>query len=96
MESKRFNLNSGLLVVLTIVLGICGWSLTRNVDTVRDDIKQIRTDMVPRNEVTLQIQEIKAEIARTFADTVDTRVRVSQLEVRIGQLEVNLARAKQP
>jgi hypothetical protein len=85
--TKPFNGNSFILIVIGVVVSTLGWSLNQNVLTLKEDIRQLKSDMAPRHEVEIQLRSFEQNISRNALDIADIRLHLTTLEVEMAKLK---------
>jgi hypothetical protein len=62
MSREKLNVNSGFLLILTLIVAIAGWSLNRNFNALDEGQKELKQIIMPRQEVELQLETLRARI----------------------------------
>ena len=84
-KKMSFNANSALMVLITLLGGLCTWSINRNIDAIdrRFDL------MMPRTEIEARLEAVRSNNNRIDGELLDVRTRLSAMEL-------DLARIKRP
>lgn len=89
-KERQFNLNTLLLGAMTLVLTVTGWSLSEQVHDMKSTISDIRTAMMPRQEVEARLKSVEIQLE-------DLKVRVMDLESRPSHINhIPVAGQKSP
>lgn len=86
-NKPAFNVNSIILVIIGVTVSALGWSLNQNVLTLKEDIRQLKSDMAPRHEVDIQLKSIEQNIGRNASDIAEIRIHLTTLEVEVAKLK---------
>ncbi len=77
---EKININTIILVILTITVGAGGWALSKTYDNLekctdqlRQEVAAMRLDMMPRTESKIELESLK--------------LRVSKVELELARLQ---------
>lgn len=86
MMEKKLNIQSAFIGLLTLCIGIIGFFGQRTLGQIEGTQQRMSDTMVPRHEMDLQIQQLKADVVRIASEELDLRVKVVQCEVGLARL----------
>lgn len=87
-KKMSFNANSVLLALLSLVAGVAGVSINRNVDQVDQNQRRMWEVIMPRTEVESRLETIRAINNRIEAELLNLRDRVNAMDVKLSKIKI--------
>ncbi len=84
---KKININTGLLAVLTLISSIAGWGMNHAISGLERSVNELKSDMMPRHEIQIQVESLKQGEARIMTDQLDLRARIQKIEIDVARIQ---------
>lgn len=84
-KPKQVNFNSILLGLVNLMIITIGFFAKHEMEKVEDNQNRLWQAIMPRHEIEVELQAIKAQQNRADAEMIDLRSKLTALEISVAK-----------
>jgi hypothetical protein len=86
-KAKQVNFNSLLTTLVVLMVSVIGFFCKHELESIEVNQKALAAIIMPRQEITIELEMIKHDYLRLAAENLDVRTRVSKMEIDLARLQ---------